>query len=202
MNVLYSFRRCPYAIRARMALKYSGISVVIYEVSLKDKPTCLLKISPKGQVPVLVTKGVVIDESMAIILYALSEHDPDGWLGKDDRIRAQMSELVLMNDTHFKKNLDAYKYFDINDETSLSNCRANGEAFLKLLENRLNESEYLFGDKMSYVDISIFPFVRQYAHVDLPWFSQAPYPKVQKWLAHWLASTLFNEVMVKGLKEL
>lgn len=202
-NILYSFRRCPYAMRARMALKYCGIKVKIHEVSLKDKPESMLKISPKGQVPVLVTSDKkVIDESMEIISFALSVSDPDGWLSPDEKTHQIMEELIYINDTSFKENLDKYKYFDKNQEISVEKCRAHGEEFLKILESRLRKNKYLFGDKIHYGDIAIFPFIRQFAHVDKIWFYQSPYQGLQQWLNDFLESKSFREIMIKDLENL
>lgn len=201
-NILYSFRRCPYAMRARMALKYSGVKVKIHEVSLKDKPQSLLDISPKGQVPVLFINNKVIDESMEIVYFALSVNDPDGWINQDEKIITQIEELITINDNSFKENLDKYKYFDENKGESLESCRSKGEEFLKILENELSENNYLFGNKILYGDIAIFPFIRQFVNVDKTWFYQSPYKNLQKWLDNLLESKLFNDIMIKNLKEL
>lgn len=201
-NILYSFRRCPYAMRARMALKYSGIKVAIHEVSLKDKPKALLELSPKGQVPVLVIHNKVIDESMKIMFLSLLVNDPDGWIHEDEKIMQQAEDLITMNDHSFKEHLDHYKYFNKEQTQRLEECRAKGEEFLKILEEKLSQNRYLFGDKMLCCDIAIFPFIRQFAHVDTEWFYQSPYKYVQKWLDHFLESTLFNDIMIKDLKAL
>lgn len=203
INILYSFRRCPYAMRARMALKYSGFKVKIHEVSLKNKPASMLEISPKGQVPVLlIDGGRVIDESMDIISFVLSINDPDDWISQDEEIKQQMEDLIKMNDNRFKENLDKYKYFDKNSEDNLETCRLKGEDFLKILETKLSKNKYLFGDKILYADIAIFPFIRQFAHVDKTWFYQSEYKNLQKWLDGFLESKLFNDIMIKDLKEL
>lgn len=202
-HILYSFRRCPYAMRARMALKYSGVKVKIHEVSLKNKPESMLQISPKGQVPVLLTSdGRVIDESMDIILFALSLRDEDGWLGKDENVRKQMDEYIKINDNGFKKSLDQYKYYDGRKAGSLEEYRSQGEEFLAILDKQLRDKQYVFGDKMLYGDIAIFPFIRQFAHVDKEWFYQSGYDYVIKWLDNLLASALFKEIMVKDLQAL
>jgi glutathione S-transferase len=189
--------------RARMALKYSGIKVKIHEVSLKDKPASMLKLSPKGQVPVLlINNEKTIDESRDIIAFALSVNDPDGWLSKDKKILTEIEKLITINDNGFKESLDKYKYFTKQQTESLESCRSKGEEFLKILEEKLSENTYLFGNKISYGDVAIFPFIRQFAHVDKTWFYQSPYNNLQKWLDNFLESKLFNDIMPKGLAEM
>ena len=198
LPILYSFRRCPYAMRARMAIAYSGIDVELREVVLSNKPKSMLEYSPKGTVPVLVLPDeVVIDESRDIIRWALSMHDPDQWVRDDHEWMTAAKELVDENDTSFKQALDRYKYHVRYPEHSAEFYREKGEVFLERLNNKLSESEYLLGDDMSVADISIFPFVRQFAFVDKEWFDQAPYAKLQTWLNGMLQSSLFMDVMQK-----
>lgn len=195
LPVLYSYRRCPYAMRARMALKIADIDVEIREISLRDKPKQMLKVSPKGTVPVLVlVDGKVIDESLDIMLWAVSQQDTARWLSVDAEIAMQ---LIKENDTSFKSALDAYKYPErYPDKTQIAH-RKNGEVFLISLENKLSQTPYLFGDRASFADVAIFPFVRQFAAVDSTWFNQSPYDHLRDWLNQWLASDLFNSVMQK-----
>jgi glutathione S-transferase len=195
LPVLYSYRRCPYAMRARMALKIADIDVEIREISLRDKPKQMLKVSPKGTVPVLVLDdGKVIDESLDIMLWAVSQQDAARWLSVDAEIAMQ---LIKENDTSFKSALDAYKYPErYPDKTQIAH-RKNGEVFLISLENKLSQTPYLFGDRASFADVAIFPFVRQFAAVDSAWFNQSPYDHLRDWLNQWLASDLFNSVMQK-----
>lgn len=195
LPVLYSYRRCPYAMRARMALKIADIDVEIREISLRDKPKQMLKVSPKGTVPVLVLDdGKVIDESLDIMLWAVSQQDTARWLSVDAEIAMQ---LIKENDTSFKSALDAYKYPErYPDKTQIAH-RKNGEVFLISLENKLSQTPYLFGDRTSFADVAIFPFVRQFAAVDSTWFNQSPYDHLRDWLNQWLASDLFNSVMQK-----
>ncbi|MGO2703208.1 glutathione S-transferase [Pseudomonas helleri] len=191
-NVLYSFRRCPYAMRARMALRYSGVPLSIVEVSLKAKPAEMLELSPKGTVPVLVcADGRVIEQSLEIMLWALAQYDPDNWLGPDS------AALIEENDQVFKVNLDRYKYAIRYPEQPMEHYRAQGAAFLQRLEMMLEQTPYLAGDTLSLADIALAPFVRQFAHVDRDWFEQAPYPRLNAWLERFLASELFNAVMAK-----
>ncbi|NWB52597.1 glutathione S-transferase [Pseudomonas sp. F8002] len=192
--VLYSFRRCPYAMRARMALRYSGVAVQIIEVSLKAKPAEMLALSPKGTVPVLSVDGRVIDESLAIMRWALAQNDPEGWLLGDDRAT---QALIEENDQGFKHQLNRYKYAERYPEYPMEHYRAEGEVFLMRLEGLLAEREYLLAGHLSLADVALAPFVRQFAHVDREWFGQAPYPRLRAWLQRFLESPLFIAVMAK-----
>lgn len=192
--ILYSYRRCPYAMRARMALRYAGISVETREVVLGDKPRHMLAASPKGTVPVLVLPdGKVIDESLDIMAWALAQQDPDGWL-TDNRL---FQELITENDGSFKRALDQYKYATRFPEQSAEVYRQQGERFLARLEALLSEHAYLLSEKLTQADVAIFPFIRQFSMVDRDWFAEAPYPHLRQWLAGLLASELFNAVMQK-----
>nr|WP_256349645.1 glutathione S-transferase [Pseudomonas sp. P7758] len=191
---MYSFRRCPYAMRARMALRYSGLAVQIIEVSLKAKPAEMLALSPKGTVPVLSVDGRVIDESLAIMRWALAQNDPEGWLLGDDRAT---QALIEENDQGFKHQLNRYKYAERYPEQPMAHYRAEGEVFLMRLEGLLAEREYLLAGHLSLADVALAPFVRQFAHVDREWFGQAPYPRLQGWLQRFLESPLFIAVMAK-----
>ena len=194
MNTLYSFRRCPYAMRARMALRYSGVPVEIVEVSLKAKPAAMLAISPKGTVPVLDAAGRVIDESLEIMRWALAQNDPDNWLlGGDSRI----AELIEANDQAFKLHLNRYKYAERYPEQPMEVYRAEGALFLQQLDELLRDRDYLLSDHLSLADVALLPFVRQFAHVDREWFAQTPYVRLQAWLQGFLESELFTAIMKK-----
>jgi len=196
--VLYSFRRCPYAIRARMALKYANISVYLREVELRNKPAALLQYSPKGTVPVIIfPDGSVIDESRDIMLWALSINDPEQWLPKQADLSEQINILLDKNDFEFKANLDKYKYSDRFPEKTALEYRALGEQFLILLEARLSQHWFLVSDTLSMADIGVFPFIRQFAQVDSVWFEQADYPYLQAWLDYFLRSDIFTGIMQK-----
>ena len=190
--ILYSYRRCPYAMRARMALKLAGIDVEIREISLRDKPAHMLQVSPKATVPVLVLQdGTVIEQSLDIMHWALQQHA----LGANSPVVADT--LILENDTAFKQALDAYKYPERYPSKTQIQHRVDGEVFLQKLENLLLENVYLFSTTPSLADITIFPFVRQFAAVDSAWFEAAPYPKLQIWLSRLIESELFISVMGK-----
>ncbi|QAY93209.1 glutathione S-transferase [Pseudomonas sp. ACM7] len=198
MNTLYSFRRCPYAMRARMALRYSGVAVNIVEVSLKAKPAEMLALSSKGTVPVLSVDGQVIDESLAIMHWALAQSDPQDWLLKDDPVGQQLiAGLIEENDQMFKVHLNRYKYAERYPEQPMAFYRAEGEVFLCRLDQLLEGRDYLLAEHPSLADVALMPFVRQFAHVDREWFGQTPYHRLQGWLQRILESDLFVGVMQK-----
>ncbi|WP_404483090.1 glutathione S-transferase [Pseudomonas sp. HT11] len=192
--LLYSFRRCPYAMRARMALRYAGVPVQIVEVSLKAKPADMLALSPKGTVPVLSVGGRVIEESLEIMHWALAQHDPDDWLLKGD---PRVLDLIAENDQAFKHHLNRYKYAERYPEQPMEHYRAEGEVFLHKLEGLLAGNEYLLADHLSLADVALAPFVRQFAHVDREWFAGTEYHRLQAWLQRFLESPLFAAVMAK-----
>ncbi len=195
LPILYSYRRCPYAMRARMAIKYADIPVETREISLKDKPAHLLQVSPKGTVPVLVLpSGKVIDQSIEIMYWALHENDVDGWLSAD---ASQTRQLIDENDGSFKQALDKYKYAIRFPEQSAQVYRTQGETFLSKLERKLEVTSFLVADTLSLADIAIFPFIRQFAAVDATWFESADYLKLKTWLKHLVESKLFQSVMEK-----
>jgi glutathione S-transferase len=190
--VLYSFRRCPYAMRARMALWVAGITVELREVKLAAKPPALLAASPKGTVPVLVlADGRVIDQSLDIMRWALAQHDPEGWLaGEDDG-------LIAANDGPFKHHLDRAKYPGRYAEDDSIDHRAAALALLAPLEARLTRTPFLTGSTRTINDIALFPFIRQFAAIDPPWFGAQLLPQLQDWLLQLLDSPLFASVMPK-----
>lgn len=196
LPILYSFRRCPYAIRARMAVKYSGITVQLREIVLRNKPEAMLQCSSKGTVPVLVlSDGVVIDESRDVMSWALAINDPEQWLPEQHSVL--INSLLDSNDFEFKNYLDNYKYADRHPQHPAQYYRAQGEVFLALLEARLKSRRFLIGEKVSMADIGIFPFIRQFANVDSDWFYQSRYRQLQVWLDRFLESEAFLQVMDK-----
>ncbi|MBU6959893.1 glutathione S-transferase [Pseudomonas sp. CVAP len=195
---LYSFRRCPYAMRARMALRYSSVAVDIVEVSLKAKPPEMLALSSKGTVPVLSLDGRVIEESLEIMQWALEQNDPQDWLLKDDPAAQQRgAALIEANDQTFKLHLNRYKYAERYPEHPMEHYRAEGEVFLRELDELLQQRAYLVADHVSLADIALAPFIRQFAHVDREWFAQTPYRQLQAWLQGILESALFGAIMAK-----
>ncbi len=204
LPVLYSFRRCPYAIRARMALRYAGVPVDLVEVALRQKPAALLAASPKGTVPVLVKPdGTVIDQSLDIMQWALHQSDPDGWLGDGSgNANINVSEAhrwLTLNDEAFKPLLDRYKYANRHPELTPAEHRSRAlDALLRPMEAQLQQTRWLLGSQLSIVDVALFPFVRQFAGVDHAWFDMQPLPALQAWLTTWLKSGLFIAVMRKN----
>ena len=195
--ILYSFRRCPYAMRARLALHYADQAVEHREVVLRDIPQQMIDISPKATVPVMqLADDTVIDESLDIALWALEQQDPQKLLGSLSQL-SDMLALINENDNDFKGWLDRYKYADRHPEESIETYRQEGEVFLQKLEERLARHPYLFGTEIRLADIAIMPFVRQFAHVDKRWFEAADYPNLQRWLSEWLVSDSFTKIMIK-----
>lgn len=191
LPILYSFRRCPYAIRARSAVVASGIAVELREIVLRDKPAALLAASPKATVPVLVLPdGRVIDQSLAIMHWALATADPLDWLAGED------TDLIATNDGAFKHHLDRYKYADRHGADPLEH-RAAATAILADLDTRLAATGHLAGPRVTLTDIAILPFVRQFAQTDRAWFDTLPLPALHDWLGRYLASPLFAAVMPK-----
>lgn len=197
LPVLYSFRRCPYAIRARLAIWQAGLEVDLREVVLRDKPPEMLAISPKGTVPVLqLPDGTVIDESLDIMRWALGQNDSDGWLtaAPADEIDA----LIRRNDLDFKPLLDAYKYPERHPARTQAQWRdAAVEMHLADLDARLARHANLTGEGVSIADAALMPFVRQFAGVDRAWFASAPLPALRGWLERWVATPLFVAVFAK-----
>lgn len=192
--ILYSFRRCPYAMRARMALMISGQEVRLREVVLRDKPDEMVAVSPKATVPVLVlSDGTVIDESLAIMNWALKKNDPANWLDN----REASKTLIAEADGEFKNHLDRYKYPTRYDDVDPLYHRAAGLAILQSWDQHIAEQGQLTGIAPVWADIAIFPFVRQFANNDRDWFDIQPIPSLQKWLAEHLESVLFQSVMPK-----
>jgi glutathione S-transferase len=196
-SVLYSFRRCPYAIRARLALLQAGVVVELREVDLKRKPSELLAISPEATVPVLdLGGGEVLTQSLDIVRWALGQHDPDSWLARGDLARD--THLVALTDSDFKQGLDRTKYPERFPGQNPDTARATAErCLIEPLETALAGSAYLGGDAPNWADAAVFPFVRQFAAIDAARWASSPWPATQHWLASWQCSPLFAASMVK-----
>lgn len=197
-HTLYTFRRCPYAMRGRMGLSIAGVPVLVREVVLRDKPTEMLEASPKGTVPVLLTSsGDIVDESLDVMRWALAQNDPEGWLDADPDTT---HELIARNDGPFKRALDRYKYPNRYSDEDLvpGAARASGLEMLQDLDARITaQGGQLVRAERSLADIAIFPFIRQFAHTDMDWFNAQDLPALQAWLEGHKQSSLFKGVMKK-----
>jgi glutathione S-transferase len=195
LPTLYSFRRCPYAMRARLALASSGLSVSLREVVLRDKPPEMIAASQKATVPVLVLQdGSVLEESLDVMHWALGQSDPENWLGGE---RAAIDELIAQNDGPFKHHLDRYKYENRYDGAIAEEHRDEASKTLRGLDARLADSDWLCGPKASFADYAILPFVRQFANTNRAWFDTQDWSHLRRWLERFLASDRFKSVMEK-----
>lgn len=196
--ILYSFRRCPWAMRARLALRYAGCPVQVREVSLKAKPAELLALSPKGTVPVLDTGDRVLEESLDIMRWALAFDDPQDWRLIDDPAGAlQADELIARNDSTFKAQVNLYKYAERYPRFDREHYRREAEPWLVELEGLLADRPYLLATHPSLADAALLPLMRQFAGVEPQWFAEAPYPRLRAWLQGWLESPLFQSIMAR-----
>jgi len=188
--ILYSFRRCPYAMRARLAVAVAGVEVDLREILLRDKPVAFLAASPSGTVPCLVTQAGVIDESLEIMIWALRQNDPDGWL---DMPQAG-HDWIARGDGPFKAALDRVKYASRHPAPDVAAAQAEAVRFFNDLEAQLGN--WVF-DRASLADYALLPFVRQFAFVDKHWFDNSDYSQLQRWLQGFLESPLFIQCMDK-----
>ncbi len=205
MHILYSFRRCPYAMRARMGLRIAGVDYEHREVLLRDKPAEMLAASPKATVPTLVlADGMVIDESFDIMLWALNQHDPENWLAPDT---IEMLGLIKTIDTSFTKHLNRYKYASrynsdlkrgaVDHSHRNSACEILQNVEMRLAKSVFFKSAYLMGDAPSLADYATFPFIRQFAAVERDWWDAPQFPNLHKWLANFMSSEIFQDIMEK-----
>jgi len=196
--VLYSFRRCPYAMRARMALRVSGVAYEHREVALKAKPAEMLSVSPKGTVPVLcLPTGEVLEQSLDIMLWALQQNDPQAWLPNASEAWALTQEGIALNDGEFKAHLDRYKYpqrFGLADGLD---HRTQAADMLMRWQSLLQAQSFLAGDRWGLLDACVAPFVRQFARTDRTWFDAQPWPQLVQWLGAFENSDDFLAVMHK-----
>ena len=191
--ILYSFRRCPYAMRARLAIAASGVQVELREILLRDKAPEFLTSSPKGTVPVLVARSKVIEESFDVMRWALAQSDPEQWLD----MPAVGYHWIARCDGPFKQALDHTKYAVRYPDLDPLHERCQTSEFLKDLDIQIAESEWMFGPDCKLVDMALLPFIRQFANIDKTWFDKQPWPNLQRWLAKFLASERFACIMVK-----
>ncbi|WP_442971080.1 glutathione S-transferase [Roseovarius sp. D0-M9] len=191
--ILWSFRRCPYAIRARMAVLSAGLEVELREIKLKDKPQAFLSASPSATVPNLQAGDLNLDESLDIMLWVLGQSDPHGLLKMPNIGKT----LIAQNDGPFKAALDHTKYAVRYPDRNPQSERAKASDFIQSLETRLAAQAFLTGDTPTLADIAIFPFVRQFAHIDRAWFDAQSWPHVILWLDGFLQSADFQTAMTK-----
>ncbi len=190
LPILYSFRRCPYAMRARLAIASAGVPCELREIVLRDKAPAFLAASPKGTVPVLVDGDVVIEESLDIMHWALVRHDPEGWLATNG------TRLITEIDGPFKTSLDRYKYAS-RHQTDPATERAKASVFLMKLNDMLASQAYLYADTPTLPDMAIAPFIRQFANTDRTWFDAQPWPHLARWLDAFLTSPRFQAIMTR-----
>jgi glutathione S-transferase len=199
LPVLYSLRNCPYAMRARIAIFKAQQIVILRDIVLSNKPQEMITASPKATVPVLVlANGSVIEESLAVMLWALNETDPDDLLqSQHEQNLTAMLKLIECFDDEFKTCLEQYKCAKRYQEKNIIECRERCELFIKVLEERLTINSFLMSNKESLADIAILPYIRQFARIERQWYLQSPYPKVRLWLNNYLQSPMFTKVMAK-----
>lgn len=201
LPIFYSFRRCPYAMRARMALGISAQAVEHREILLRDKPAAMLAASPKGTVPVLMLpSGQVLDESLDIMLWALNRSDPQNWLQPEQGDMNDMLALIAQCDGPFKQALDAYKYARTpaaQEPPGVLAADLLAQWEHRLTANGFLGNAFLFGSSLALADAAIFPFVRQFAAVEPAWFARQPWSRLQRWLADITNSARFENVMQK-----
>ena len=196
--ILYSFRRCPYAIRTRMVIKSAKIVVELREIKLKNKPKDFLEISPKGTVPVLITNsGQVLEESLDIIYWALRLNDPNNLLSEYNLSKNEFDELLKKLENEFKPNLDKYKYPNRYLGIDKNSYRDKNLNYLFQLDNLLKASKYLNSNHVSLIDYLIFPFIRQFRNVNENWFDCLSFHFLKKWLYDLMQSEDFESIMKK-----
>jgi len=199
LPILYSLRNCPYAMRARIAIYKAKQTVMLRDIVLNNKPKEMIAASPKATVPVLVlTDGTVVAESLAVMLWAFKQTDPDNLLqSQNECVLVEILALITTFDDDFKACLDKYKCAKRYRETNVVECREVCEQYLELLEIRLSSHLFLMSNTESLADIALLPFIRQFARVERQWYLQSPYPKVRQWLNNYLQSPMFTKVMAK-----
>ncbi len=196
--ILYSFRRCPYAMRARMAILKSGVACRLREVTLRDKPEEMIAISPKGTVPVMVFgDGLILEESLEIMHWTLSKNDPDKWLQPEFSSSTDMLNLIKKIDKEFKYHLDRYKYSTRYKDADPIFHREKALKVLAPIIESLKKQKYLCGTRVSMADIAIFPFIRQFANTNKKWFDSEKIEPLQSWLKQHLVSKVFLNSMNK-----
>ncbi len=193
LPILWSFRRCPYAMRARLAIQSSRQPVALQEILLKDKPAPFLAASPKGTVPVLQDGDTIVEESRDVMLWALGRNDPEGWLNMPDAGH----DLIDECDGPFKAALDHTKYAVRFPDRNEAEEREKAMVFLRKLEDHLSDRPFLMSERRTLADMAILPFVRQFANTDRAWFDAQGLSGVRRWLDDFLGSDRFKSIMTK-----
>ena len=194
---MFSYRRCPYAMRARMVLIYANIDFELIEISLKCKPPEMINFSPKGTVPVLIVDEQIIDESLDIIEWVLNQKPTLKINTQSPQEKHTATEIIKENDTNFKKALDAYKYSIQYPEKNIDQLFKKTTIFLDYLEFKLSKKNFLVNDHLTFVDIAVFPFVRQLVNVNKQRFFRLELKSVERWLNSLIYSDLFKRAMLK-----
>lgn len=195
LPILYSFRRCPYAMRARMVLLHSKIQCEIREIKLSNKPKEMLAISPKGTVPVLILEnGDILDESLGVMLWAIEQGNLRNLFNSGKK---EILDLIKINDGEFKDAIDRYKYSSLYPEKPMIEYRKMGELFLEKIESYLEKNKFIFGKNISLADLAIFPFIRQFCRVDIDWFNSSLFKKIKEWTLFFEGSENFIDIMRK-----
>ncbi len=195
LPILYSFRRCPYAMRARMVLLHSKIQCEIREIKLSNKPKEMLAISPKGTVPVLILEnGDILDESLDVMLWAIEQGNLRNLFNSGKK---EILDLIKINDGEFKDAIDRYKYSSLYPEKPMIEYRKMGELFLEKIESYLEKNKFIFGKNISLADLAIFPFIRQFCRVDIDWFNSSLFKKIKEWTLFFEGSENFIDIMRK-----
>ena len=191
--IFWSFRRCPYAMRARLAVQSSGVQVELREILLKDKPDAFLQTSASATVPAVKDGDLILDESFDVMRWALVKSDPDGWLDMPDGWETWIEEC----DGPFKVALDHTKYAVRYPDKDEAAERAKASVFLQKINLQLNDRPFLFGDRKTLADMAILPFIRQFANTDRAWFDAQDWPNLIRWLDSFLDSAEFAGIMTK-----
>ena len=195
LPILWSHRRCPYAMRARLAIKSSRVAVRLREIIFRNKPDAFLSVSPDGTVPLIVlADGAIIEESLDIMRWALNINDPESWLDYD---LCFAEEFIRELDSDFKTHLDIYKYANRNDNDEWQKHQKKGAKFLQAVDEGLQNNDYLSGDQFGFLDAAALPFIRQFRNTDAVWFDAQNWQNLHPWLQDFMASPRFAAIMEK-----
>ncbi|KAB2824770.1 glutathione S-transferase [Aliivibrio finisterrensis] len=195
--ILYSLRQCPYAMRSRLAILHAQQTVVLRDIDMNNKPEEMLSISPKGTVPVLLLgDGSVIDESLDVMVWALTQSDPNNLLYSHDETKfTQMLDVINQSDNEFVDALQKYRAASRYHDTNEVECRERCCEWLMTIEKALSQHAYIIGETPSLVDYAILPFIRQFSRVDKKWYAQAPLPYLRAWLVNHYNDPTFSKAM-------